>query len=218
MAGPGTVLRSIKEAIKDSDRLPSATSYGTFELDFQGGQANVRPPVVEITTVDVIRSDTVNTDFVGYSQDENGNDIGRIYRAGFEMPVEVRIVTAEGGDYDPVDMGGKVRLALYRYEDRQEHDPLPDPDGTGILADVTHFELGDGGTDDDFGMTPALRGWRQEIDVWFEEVIDTAEEYGEEDYVVTVDSPKAGEEEAGTTIAIVYDVSPNQASEADEYT
>lgn len=219
MAFPDTILRSIKEAIKSSGRLPESTSYAVFELDQDGGQANVRPPIVEITTVDRLRSSSMNTDFVGHSEDSSGNHIGRIYRALFQMPVQINVITAEGDGHDPKEIGKDIRFALYRYEDRQEGDPLPDPDSTGDIGDVNRFQLAEGGPNDDLGLTPALRGSQEQANVWFEEVIDTAEEYGKKDFVETVDVPTADGFVGGSgSVEIVFDASPSQTSTADSYT
>lgn len=217
MVAPDTVLRSIKEAVKSSGRLPDRTSYAVFELDMDGGQANVRPPIVEITTVDTIRSTTNNTDFVGYATDNAGNDIGYIYRAGFEMPVQIDLLTAEGDAYDPNELGRELRLALYRYEDRQYDDDLPDPDSSGPLDDVTGFGIDSGNSVPDLDMTPALRRWRQSATVTFEEIIDTSIEYEGLDYIDTVHTPEDGDVSGGTTVEIAFDATPNTTSPADNY-
>lgn len=217
MVFPNTVLRSIKEAIKSSGRLPEATTYAVFDLDQDGGQANVRPPIVELTTVDTLRSTSLNTDFVGYSEDANGNQIGHLYRSAFQMPIQINVMTAEGGDYNRDEIGNEIRTALYEYETRQEDADLPDPDNTGPLSDITRFQLGNAQPNDDLTMTPALRGWMQQADVWFEEVIDTAVEYGEKPFVETVDVPAPDEGVGGASISIVFDTTPSQSSTADDH-
>lgn len=216
MVFPDTILRSVKEAIKSSGRLPDSTTYAVFELDETGGQANVRPPIIEITTQDTVRSDSVNTDFVGYSTDGNGNHVGRIYRAPFEMPIQIDVITAEGDGYDPSSIKNAVKMALYEYEDRQEDANLPDPDGSGVLADVNQFQLMDGQPNNDLGMTPALRGRRQGATVWFEEVIDSAVEYGESEYIGSVVTPADGDA-VGSGVEIIFDSTPSESSPADTY-
>lgn len=217
MVFPDTVLRSVKEAIKSSERLPSSTTYAVFELDFQGGQSNVRPPVVEITTVDTIRSTSMNTDFTGYATDSDDNHIGRIYRAGFEMPIEINVITAEGDGHDPSEIANEIRFALYQYEDRNEGTALPDPDTSGTIDDVTRFQLDAEEPSNNLNMTHTLRGRQEAATVWFEEVIDTSQEYGAKDYVDTVNVPSAGEWVDGSSIDIIFDASPNTTSAADSY-
>lgn len=216
MTDPQCVLESIKYALKSSDRLPDSTSYATFEIDEDGGQSNVRPPVVEITAPDVIRNDRHNTNFIRYATDDAGNHIGYVYHALFEMDVEIDVWTAEGDGYDPDEIGRAVRNTLYQYDNKQYDDPLPDPNG-GTLDDVDRFVVSNGGVRNDLTMTPALRRWRQTGEVWFREVINTAEEYGEEDYITTVIAPEDGKMESGTDVEIIFDATPNEDSTADQY-
>jgi hypothetical protein len=231
MPGPHTVLKSITTAVKESDRLPQETSYSTYELDTDGGQANVRPPVVEVTAPDVIKADRNHTDFYTYATDEQGNHIGRIYKATFEMDVEIDVWTAEGDRYDPHELGRAVRTALYRYDARQRSEQLPDPDTPSQkIENVSHFWISDGGMRNDLTMTPALRRWRMTADVWFQETINTAEEYGPSGYIARVisgdgdviastDGSETTEMEPadadGSTI--VFDATPNTDSPADNY-
>lgn len=217
MVRPDTILQSLKEVIESSNRLPRSTSYATFGLDAEGGQSNVRPPIVEITTVDVIRNISHNTDFVGYATDSNGNHIGYIYWSLFEMPVQIDIWTAEGDNYYPDLIGRECRTALYRYDDAQYGAQLPDPDSTGDLVEVDRFVLDDGGPEDDLSMTPALRRFRQNAEVWFHEEINTAEEYGSENFIANVVAPGDGDMTSGTDVDIIFDATPNSESTADNF-
>lgn len=229
MVRPDTTLDSVVTAIKESDRLPSATTYSIYELDSDGGQANLRPPIVEITTEDVVRSDPHNTELVGYATDDAGNQIGYIFQSDFEMPFQIDVWTAEGGDYDPHELGEAVRYALYEYDDQQYGKPLPDPDDPSTnLDEVEKFMMGDGGVRNDLSMTPALRRWRQAGEVWFHETINTAVEYGAEDFVYRVISGDgdviASQDEDEITemnsahvdgARIEFDASPSEESTAD---
>lgn len=215
MPAPDDILWGIKEAIKSSGRLPSSTTYAIFELDPEGGQSNLYPPIVEITTEDTVRSTSLNTDRVGPSLDDNGNEVGYIYHAGFEMPVTIDVVTAEHDEYDPHELARDVRYALYQYEDRMENAALPDPDG-GTLSNVSSFQMMNGQPANDLGMTPAMRRWRQSAEIRFTEVVDTADEYGLKDYVKTVHLPD-GDAVDGTEFEIVLDGTPSTASPADDW-
>lgn len=215
MVRPDTALESVVTALKESNRLPDATSYSIYEVDSDGGQSNLRPPIVEITTNDVVRSDPHNTDLVGMATDDAGNEIGRIYESNFEMPIQIDVWTAEGGQYDMHEIGEAVRYALYQYDDRQRGKPLPDPDDpTRSLADIERFTISDGGIRNDLSMTPALRRWRQTGDVWFHERVNTAAEYGPEPYVANVITPKDGEF-YGDGVVIEFDATPTEESAAD---
>lgn len=190
MVRPDKAIESVVTALKQSDRLPEATTYSIYEIDSDGGQANLRPPIVEITTTDVIRSSPHNTELQRYVTDDNGNEIGRLYRSEFEMPIQIDVWTAEGGEYDPHEIGESVRYALYQYDDQQRGNTLPDPDDPTTTAnDIVHFTLGDGGVRNDLSMTPALRRWRHSAELWFYEEVNTAVEYGAEPYVANVVTP-----------------------------
>lgn len=219
MTNARDAMQSITTAIEQSRRLPTSTTYTTYEIDEDGAQADLRPPIVEVTPASTARTEVNNTDFCGYATDDNGNQIGYIYRSTFEMSVQIDIWTVEGGRYDPYDMGSKLRSALYQYDDRQLGDPLPDPESPSQPYDaIDHFSLDGGETRNDLSMTPALRRWRQTAEVWYHDEINTAEEYGESDFISNVVYPGDGDFVGGTTIEIVFDASPNQDSDADNYT
>lgn len=217
MTDPSTILDSIRYALENSGRLPRRTSYATFEVDAEGGQSNVRLPLVEITAPDVVRNNPNHTDFKWHATDSNGNQIGYVYHARFEMDVEIDVWTVEGDGFDPQELGESVRRTLYQYDSKQLGNWLPTPDGSGELRDVRHFSLSDGGVRPDLAMTPALRRWRQTGEVWFREVVDTSEEYGSEDYITTVNGPADGDMTAGSEVEIIFDATPSTESTADNY-
>lgn len=220
MTRPDEVLASVNTALKESGRLPSSTTYSEFELDSSGGQSNVRPPVVETTIIDTVRSQPTNTDFAGFAEDEQGNQVGYIFDATFEMTMQIDVWTAEGDDHDMHRIGENVRRALYRYDDHRYNDPLPDPsDPSSPLPNVDYFSVDDGRVANDLTMTPALRRWRQEAVCWFAETVDTSEEYGEEDVILDVIYPEDGDFVAGTdNVEIVFDATASTESAADDYT
>lgn len=211
-------MSSISTALQESGRMPDATSYSTFELDTDGGQANVRPPVIEITNTGTTRAMPHNTDLVDMATDDNGNEIGYIYRGLFEMTVQIDIWTAEGDRYSPKEMGESVRTVLYKHDSNQYAQPLPDPDDPAqSLGEIDRFTVGDGDVANDLSMTPALRRWRQTAEIWFHETVNTATEYGAEDYVVDVVGPTPDGFEGGTDVEIIFDATPNDESTADNY-
>lgn len=222
MARPDTVLDAIVEAIRTSGRpeIPSSTSYATFQLDTDGGQANVSPPVIEVTPIGAVRNDPHNTALVGHSTDDNGNKIGYIFEAPFDMEFQLDVWTAEGDGHDPDDIGRGVRFALYEYDGTFDAGPypktLPDPDG-GVVDDIGHLSIDEGSPEPDLTMTPALRRWRTLGSCRFVERVDTAQEYGAEDYVTTVTSPGDGDLSGGTDVDIVFDATPSSESTADTY-
>jgi len=232
MPAPHVVLQSVVEGLKQSGRLPDNTSYSTWELDETGGQSNVRLPVIEVTPIDVIRSSPHNTDFVSYSTNDSGEEIGYIFHAQFEMPVQIDVWTAEGDRYDPREIGEKIRYALYKYDDKQLGRDLPHPEKTSqAIGGLERFVLDDGSIQNDLSMHPALRRWRQTAMIWFYEEIDTAEEYGEETPISTVktgsgdiiasDTPSQVESVSVDSVTengiILFDATPNTESYADQF-
>lgn len=190
MVRPDTALESVVTALRESNRLPEATTYSIYEIDSDGGQSDLRPPIVEITTNDVLEANAHNTDQVGFATDSDGNQIGRIYEAEFEMPIEIDVWTAEGGQYDPHEIGEAVRYALYEYDAGKMAEPLPDPDDPAQSLDgIVRFTIEDGGIRNDLSMTPALRRWRQTGEVWFTETLNTAEEYGSQPSATALQLP-----------------------------
>lgn len=194
MVRPDTVCKSVVTALKASDRLPSETSYSIYEIDSEGGQSNLRPPIVEVTATSAMTYDPHNTSLVGYATDSSDNEIGYIYESKFEMMISIDVWTAEGGHFDPYEIGESVRYALYQYDDKHLGDPLPDPDDPSVAQDeIVQFFMDGGEVRNDLSMTPALRRWRQDGTVWFYETINTAEEYGAEPYVASVVQPNEDE-------------------------
>lgn len=227
-----TVMDSILTAIQESGRMPSSMSYSTWELDAEGGQSNVRTPVIEITPINTVRSRPHNTDFIDFATNQNGEQIGYIFRGKFEMPLQIDIWTQEGSKYSPRELGGKLKMALYEYDDLQLGRPLPDPNNPSQSAnDIDRFIIEDGEPANDLTMTPSLRRWRHNLEVWFSEYINTAEEYGAETPIRTVKSG-SGDVIASTNKSdvtemkvdsvtsngmILYDATPNTDSSADNY-
>jgi hypothetical protein len=147
--------------------------------------------------------------------DDNGNEIGRIYEARFEMPVQFDVWTRGGDQYDPNDIAESVRFALYRYDNQQRGDPLPDPESpTQPLSGITRFTLSDTSPQNDLSMTPALRRWRQTGEVWFTERVNTAVEYGPQPYVANVVAPSDGNMASDGTY-IEFDATAGTESAAD---
>jgi hypothetical protein len=214
MVRPDTIAKSITTACKESGRFPTATSYSTFELDTTGGQSNVRPPVIEVTVIDSIRSRPHNTDFVCYTTDDDGNRTGRIYHALFELSLQIDVWTAEHDEFDPYELGQSVRQTLYRYDDHMIDDPLPDPDDPSTpLGDIDRVAVNEGSVENDLTMTPALRRWRQTVEIWFHEEVRT-----DLPHITTVETPTPGQSESGSDIQVVFDVTPTEESAADQYT
>ncbi len=205
MTTPQDVLEGIAVALHNSGNLPSDTTYVTRQVDMDGRQAGLQMPIVEMEVQNTVRNTQFNTDLVGYATDDDGNRIGYIFRTRFEMTVAVNIYTAEGGGNDPDSLGHSLRRALLKYDSyqmgsRHHNNTLPDGNG-GELTEVTQFVVGNGENNDDITTTPALRRWQQTINLRFYDEINTAQEYGPEDFVKSVDISTEVEEDGSSAIA-----------------
>lgn len=168
----GTVVDSLATRVRQSDELETSVrrelSVSTFEYNMEGGHSAVRPPAIEVVPDEVVRLDFNNSDFVGYRLDEAGNQIGKVYRTHFQMPVTINVLTAEGGSYDPQEIMENLERAFRIHDSRGPNQPLPDPeDSSQDLADFENLRVSQIRPDPDLNMTPALRRWRQSLTVEF---------------------------------------------------
>lgn len=174
MVRPQQIMESMTTALASSGELPPEVTYATTEIDQTGAQANVRPPILELSVIDSIRVRPHNTDLVGYVTDDDDNRVGRIFDAQFELSLQIDVWTANGDGYDPYEIGQDVRSVLYLYDDHMGGALFPDPDDTTqTLGGIEYFTVGDGSVANDLSMTPALRRWRQTATVWFHERVST---------------------------------------------
>ena len=173
MAYPATIKEAVAEAIKSADNIPDGTHL-TEEADTRGGHSNIRLPLYEVTISSSIWLDEHNTDLVGFVQDDDGNEIGRIYDSEYQMTLAVDIWTAAGSRHDVSEISDELRRTLYQYESSGLGNALPHPDG-GEVSDVWRLSVTDGGRNDDLSMSPSLRRWTQDVEVWSFERFNTSE-------------------------------------------
>lgn len=175
---PRDVIEALVAAIKDSGRLPDKTNYVGYEPNID--TEAIKLPLLEVSTVTEARISEHNSDRQGVIEDDNGNAVGRVYHALYQLTVEVNVWTAQGSKYDPDRLGDGVFSALYQY----------DSSGPSVSLDdeIWRLRVGDGETDDDFTTSPTLRRWSQEVDIWAEEAFTT-----DEDYIVNVVAPADGD-------------------------
>ena len=200
MAHPGTVLEAVGRSIKNDPTIGDSVAVLTHEVG--DSDADVPLPAVVLQTVSAIRADRWNTDLVGYETDANGNHIGRIFDAVFEMRLQIDVWVADSMDIDVETLAHHIRKALYRHDAHQLGEPFEAPDGSP-MDDITHFCLANGERTDDLTMNDDLRRFTQEADVHFYERINTAEKYGAEDYIATVNTPSDGDATDGTDVDII---------------
>jgi len=173
---PKEVIEEIVTAIRESGALPDNTNYVGYEPNID--TEPIKLPLLEVATVSSARIDEHNTDFQGVIEDDDGNTVGQVFHALYNLTLEVNVWTAHGSQHDPDDLGDAVFSVLYQYDSSGPSVSLAD--------DVWRVRVGDGEPDNDFTTSPTLRRWSQEIDVWAYETFTT-----DEDYLVNVEVPSS---------------------------
>jgi hypothetical protein len=187
MATVKDVLKGLAAAMED--QVPELSTALPREADATDN--DVHWPHGEIIIVSNIRADQWNTDLVGYETDDAGNRIGYLYDAKFNAEMQLNIwISAPSDNWDIQNLGSQLERGMRRYgENRKDPDSLPDGEG-GTLTEVTNFSIVNGGTLPlQQSANPPHRGYQLTVGFSFTDRINTAEEYGEEDYVATVTVP-----------------------------
>lgn len=187
MTTPRESMEWVAKAVARSGKLPSEMSLLLHEADTSADDAGVDLPVLEIQPVEVDNVVVNNTDLVGFITDSEGNRTGRRYFSEYEMTISLDIWTTKGDNYDPDDLGERLRSALYPHSSYGPQQPFLDEEQKEI-DQITYFRLGTGERTDDLLQTPTVRRWSQEVELWGCEEFRT-----DEDYIAAVDFPASGD-------------------------
>jgi len=197
---PQDVLEAIVEGLKQSTAFDGG-DYATESLDLEGTNNRYKQPIVTLQPATAARADQWNTDLVGYTTDDAGNQTGRIFEAVFEMDIQTDLWVAGGNtQLDATSLGGDLQQALFQYDSQLVGDPLPDGAG-GTADDIREFGVGDGTRADDLAG-PGVRRWRQDLSAMFVDRVTTDDEY-----VEVVDTPTDGSATGDDDVAIELTVS-----------
>jgi hypothetical protein len=191
MATPEDILKGVAQAMEDT--VPSLTTALSREADPTDN--TVEFPHGDITLVSNLRADQWNTDVVGYATDSNGNRVGYLLDAKFDVELQLNIWLAVPSEqYDVQSLGSELERGMRRYDqNRPDPDSLPDGSG-GTLTDAGPLRvIGGGELPTQEGANSPLRGYQVTIELRFTDRIDTSEEYGELDYIDSVDIPSDGD-------------------------
>lgn len=175
MVSPSESLQILAQTIDESGEMPDDVSYLLHEADTENDDAGIGLPLVEITPVESDRVHLSNTDFVDYVTDDDGNEVGRVYHAEYEMTAQIDIWTINDGKYDVDELGDKLRKALYPYSSHGPQQPFTDENGSEV--GIFHFAVQSGERQDDTIQTPTLRRWQQQVEIWAFEDFKTTEDY-----------------------------------------
>lgn len=176
------VIKAVVAVIRDSGRLPDSTNYIGYEPNIDTDA--IKLPLVEVVTTSSARISEHNTDQQGVIEDDSGNVVGKVFHELYQLSIEVNVWTAEGSKYDPNVLSDSVYSALYPYDSSGP--------GKSLAEDVWRVRIGDGSPDEDFGTSPTLRRWSQEVDIWAYETFTTDEEY-----IKNVDVPEPSTQTRG---------------------
>jgi len=197
---PREMLGVVNSTIQDSSTvsLPSE-QYIAQEASIEGEDAHVSLPLVETTAVSTVRATRHNTDFVNYVTDGDGNHVGRIFDATFEMTFQIAVWTVRGTDNDPEGLMSQIRETLRVHEDVGPREPFLD--GSGDVVDaVEHFQLIDSEPSNDFGYSPNLHQVLQEAEIWWRDRIETIEPV-----IEVVETPEDGDMSGGSTASVAIE-------------
>lgn len=174
MPSPDTILRSIKEVCEGGrgygeGSLAQELNISTIELDGDGAHEDVTLPVLEMQPSDVQRDRSLNTDVVGFERNEQGEPIGRIIEKWYTMVVDIDLSTAQGSNVNHREQIEMLKEILVVYEDQGLSNPLPDPDDSTSLQNVTSLVVDESGSNNTFTTSPSIRGASLRLLVKFEE-------------------------------------------------
>jgi len=179
MVTPTQALYEVRDAIIDSGKLPESVTYIVQEVDQDGLEAGAKVPVIQLTPVTSARITAFNTDRADFVTDDDGNQVGRIYHAEYEMTIQIDILTVDNRSNEDEwinPLSDALREALYEYDSAGP--------SRQIVESIWKVNTDEGERIDDLTMNPTLRRWRQDVTLWSYEEFDTTE-----DYIVDVTLP-----------------------------
>lgn len=183
MVHVNTVLESLVTVCQQSDELPRAVTYSTVQLDEEGQHSNVSPPVIEFSVDQLDRDLSRNTERVGWIADADDNKIGYWFTAWYTATITADVLTVAGTRYTHRDLNRALERALLPYDNhyRELDRELPDPESPSEpLENVSGVRLPGTQPNHDFSVSPSIRRRRQDIEVMFEDDINSVDLVGPE--------------------------------------
>jgi len=156
------IIDAFLYAFKTSEKIPDDITYVGYMPDID--TEALKLPILHIEILDRNEIGRMNTDFVAYYKDDNGNDIGKVYQSVFETTLQMSVWTAQGSRHDPRKIGDRVRDEIYTYTKKGPGKTLTTPRGE-TLDEVWHVVLETANHTDDMGTSPVLRRWQQNVRV-----------------------------------------------------
>jgi PAS domain-containing protein len=175
MARLQDVIDAIIFSLKDSGELPEEATFIGFEPD--NDTQPIKLPIIQVDPEgEITDANLANTQFVGFSKDDDGNNVGRIFERLSEIPIRLSVLTAQGSKFDEREISDTARTVLFKHETAGPFEPLKKEDGT-TLDEVWRFDIDESTQTDNLGTSPPLRRFVQRITVGSsEQFVTTADE------------------------------------------
>lgn len=158
MVRPRELVEAVLYTLQQSGDFPDSTNFVGYQPDINS--ESIKLPLVEVSTGPTVEVSEMNTDFIRFKKDADGNDIGRIYESLYTLDLDIAVWTAHGSKYSPRKLSDSVRDNLYTHETGGPSKPLQNPDGSPV-DEVWRFSVEDGEQTDDLNTSPTLRRWQQ---------------------------------------------------------
>ena len=186
MVRPQELIDSVLITLQQHPDIPDSANFVGYTPDISS--ESIKLPVVEVSPGPQSKLSEMNSEFVGYAEDDAGRDIGRIYEALYSMELNVAVWTAHGSKYSPREISNAVRDALYAHETAGPAKPLRNPDGSPV-DEVWRFAMQEGEQTDDLTTSPTLRRWEQTLTInASEQYVADSEEPPLADFSVTAEN------------------------------
>lgn len=178
MVQPQEIVNGLVNAVKQSDELPDETNFINFEPDIESNP--VKLPLVQVSSDSKVNVDDSNSNFIGFTEDSDENNTGRIFQTLYTQEFTIASWTAQGSKFEAHEVGDSVRRALLPHTTAGPEQPLINPETGDKLDDVWNVKLLETQRTDDLGTSPTLRQRTEIVEV-----------SASEQYVVEADEPAA---------------------------
>lgn len=172
MVSPQNSFLAVVRAVQNDGDLPQNVSWRTESVDLDTDAGKL--PIVEAELVDVTELDEFNTDRVGFTTNDQGQQTGRIYRSRYSVLIRMTIWTAQKSASDLTALSDGVRSALRRYESSGQDKSFVDENGD-VIDDIWRFDIINSERADRLTYTPPARRWTYDVRVWGYEEYETDE-------------------------------------------
>jgi hypothetical protein len=168
MVRPQEIIEGVLHTLKESDAIPDSTNFVGFKPD--PDTQSIKLPLIEVSPGPKSPVREMNTEFVKFRTDSDGNQVGEVYESLYRLQLTINVWTAHGSKYSPRDIMDSVRDELYKHKTAGPQQPLRFPDGSPV-NEVWRFSMQQGDQTDDLGMSPTLRQTTKTV------VVSASEQY-----------------------------------------